>query len=74
MSESAKKSTAKSKVNGRGSANGKTNGKAKKPRKHISLALQGGGSHGAFTWGCLTGCLRMRKSRLRRFRGPRPGR
>ncbi|WP_278371535.1 patatin-like phospholipase family protein, partial [Thalassospira xiamenensis] len=53
MSESAKKPTAKSKVNGRGNANGKTNGKAKKPRKHISLALQGGGSHGAFTWGVL---------------------
>ncbi|RCK36883.1 patatin-like phospholipase family protein [Thalassospira xiamenensis] len=59
MSESAKKSTAKSKANGRGSANGKTNGKAngngkaRKPRKHISLALQGGGSHGAFTWGVL---------------------
>ncbi|WP_288349881.1 patatin-like phospholipase family protein [uncultured Thalassospira sp.] len=25
----------------------------KKPRKNISLALQGGGSHGAFTWGVL---------------------
>jgi len=26
---------------------------ARKPRKTISLALQGGGSHGAFTWGVL---------------------
>ncbi|MEQ9447792.1 MAG: patatin-like phospholipase family protein, partial [Rhodospirillaceae bacterium] len=25
----------------------------KKQRKHLSLALQGGGAHGAFTWGVL---------------------
>src|SRR5258707_3857348 len=25
--------------------------------KHISLALQGGGAHGAFTWGVLDGLL-----------------
>ena len=26
---------------------------AKTPRKNINLALQGGGAHGAFTWGVL---------------------
>lgn len=31
--------------------NGRTNGKAK--RRPISLALQGGGAHGAYTWGVL---------------------
>ncbi|WP_287465979.1 MULTISPECIES: patatin-like phospholipase family protein [unclassified Thalassospira] len=34
-----------------GAAQGASAGK--KPRKNISLALQGGGSHGAFTWGVL---------------------
>lgn len=31
----------------------KSSSTSKNPRKHISLALQGGGSHGAFTWGVL---------------------
>lgn len=30
-----------------------TNGRAKRHEKSINLALQGGGSHGAFTWGVL---------------------
>jgi len=48
MSEAVKKTAA-----------GKKSGAAKKPaagekaQKNISLALQGGGSHGAFTWGVL---------------------
>jgi NTE family protein len=29
------------------------NNGAPKPKKHINLALQGGGAHGAFTWGVL---------------------
>ena len=33
--------------------NSATSGKAKKGRKLINLALQGGGAHGAFTWGVL---------------------
>ncbi|MEP5632427.1 MAG: patatin-like phospholipase family protein [Tateyamaria sp.] len=31
----------------------KTNGRQKRHEKSINLALQGGGSHGAFTWGVL---------------------
>lgn len=31
----------------------RTNGRAKRHEKSINLALQGGGSHGAFTWGVL---------------------
>ncbi len=44
MTESGKKTTA---------TKSKSSSASKKPRKHISLALQGGGSHGAFTWGVL---------------------
>jgi hypothetical protein len=27
-------------------------------QKVVNFALQGGGSHGAFTWACLIGCSR----------------
>ncbi|KAB2858200.1 MAG: hypothetical protein F9K43_24920, partial [Bauldia sp.] len=40
---------------GRKSAAARTSAKAK--TKKINLALQGGGSHGAFTWGVLDGLL-----------------
>jgi NTE family protein len=33
--------------------NGKTNGKQRTDVKHINLALQGGGAHGAFAWGVI---------------------
>lgn len=33
--------------------NGKANGKARPKPRPISLALQGGGAHGAYTWGVL---------------------
>ena len=36
----------------------KENGRAKRHEKSINLALQGGGSHGAFTWGVLDALLR----------------
>ena len=37
----------------------RSTGRARSPRrkKRISLALQGGGSHGAFTWGVLEALL-----------------
>jgi NTE family protein len=37
---------------GNGRANGKTNGKTN-GKKRLNLALQGGGSHGAYAWGVL---------------------
>jgi hypothetical protein len=33
-------------------------------RKRVNLALQGGGAHGAFTWGVLDPCSRTSVSRL----------
>lgn len=38
----------------------------------IDLALQGGGSHGAFTWGVLDRLLEEGGSGLRPFPVPRP--
>ena len=40
-------------ANGNGKANGKANGKSRGKPRPISLALQGGGAHGAYTWGVL---------------------
>jgi hypothetical protein len=38
-------------------------------RKKVNLALQGGGSHGAFTWACSTIYWRIRGSISRRLPG-----
>jgi NTE family protein len=38
----------------------------------IDLALQGGGSHGAFTWGVLDRLLEERWLRIDGISGPRP--
>ena len=37
------------------------------PPRHLALALQGGGSFGAFTWGALDRLLEDEKNRIRRF-------
>ncbi len=38
--------------------------KPSKIEKRINLALQGGGSHGAFTWGVLDGvCIKVAQMR-----------
>ena len=38
----------------------------------VDLALQGGGSHGAFTWGSSTACSKSHGSGSRRSPGHRP--
>jgi predicted acylesterase/phospholipase RssA len=42
--------------------------------KRINLALQGGGAHGAFTWGVLDRLLETTRSRSRRYPAPRRAR
>ena len=42
--------------------------------KTVNLALQGGGSHGAYTWGVLDAFSRMRASRSARSAAPAPAR
>ncbi|WP_033067318.1 patatin-like phospholipase family protein [Thalassospira australica] len=44
-----------------------------KPRKKISLALQGGGSHGAFTWGVLDRLLEDEEIELEAISGTSAG-
>ena len=43
-------------------------------RKKINLGLQGGGAHGAFTWGVLDYCSRTGGSTSRASPAPRPAR
>jgi NTE family protein len=43
-----------------------------KAEKTISLALQGGGAHGAFTWGVLDAILEDGRSPSRRSPEPAP--
>ena len=40
-----------------------THADAPKPSKKVNLALQGGGAHGAFTWGVLDRLLEDGRSR-----------
>ena len=40
----------------------------------VDLGLQGGGSHGAFTWGVLAGCLKNHGCGLTGYLGHPPGR
>ena len=40
--------------------------------KRINLALQGGGAHGAFTWGVLDHLLDDGRLAVRAFPAPRP--
>ena len=47
---------------------------AEPPSQLIDLALQGGGSHGAFTWGVLDRLLEERRLRSRPSPAPRPAR
>ena len=42
--------------------------------KNINLGLQGGGAHGAFTWGVLDYLLEDRRSTSRAFPARRPAR
>ncbi|GAB4400194.1 MAG: patatin-like phospholipase family protein [Microscillaceae bacterium] len=44
-----------------------------KTEKHLALALQGGGSHGAFTWGVLDRLLEEEKLQLEGFVGTSAG-
>jgi len=48
----------------------KRGGKA--PVKAVNLALQGGGAHGAFTWGVLDRLLEDGRIKSRRSAAPRP--
>ena len=45
-----------------------------KAGKRINLALQGGGAHGAFTWGVLDHLLEDGRRRSKAFPAPRPAR
>ena len=47
--------------------------KAASPRKPIGLALQGGGSWGAFTWGVLDALLASRSIRITQLSGTSAG-
>ncbi|MFD1690890.1 hypothetical protein ACFSHR_02930 [Azotobacter chroococcum] len=42
--------------------------------KPVTLALQGGGAHGAFAWGCSTACWRTGALTSRGSAPPAPGR
>ena len=46
---------------------------AKKAEKHLSVALQGGGAHGAFTWGVLDRLLAEENLKLDGFVGTSAG-
>ncbi len=45
---------------------------AKKERKKINLALQGGGAHGAFTWGVLDWMLENEEWEIVASQAPAP--
>jgi NTE family protein len=51
----------------------RTNGQPHGKAKRINLALQGGGAHGAFTWGVLDRLLEATRSRSRASPAPPPG-
>ena len=51
----------------------KENGRAKRHEKSINLALQGGGSHGAFTWGVLDRMFEEDKPWIEGISGPSAG-
>src|SRR6202023_2864465 len=47
--------------------------KVRNGRKRINLALQGGGAHGAFTWGALDQLLADGRLTVKGISGPPPG-
>jgi predicted patatin/cPLA2 family phospholipase len=54
---------------GKTSSNGEAQYAAAPGRRKVALALQGGGSHGAFTWGVLDPPARRRNNRNHRRDG-----
>ena len=62
-------------MTGRGAARATRRSGVRGPRaeKTVSLALQGGGAHGAFTWGVLDALLEDGRLAFRTTTPPAPG-